>query len=198
MTSITESPCSSRHSLVLWLGVAVVCLLGSGCASLNVNPPTARAETGYVDFYAVNDEALSWGVEQVATSGNRKRVFFEFDPIEESILRLAFKPGHYRLSVSINNRPILEPSTVEVAVHDGMVTPVRVTLVDAGTGQVVVKEARLRGTAYGRYGRGTKISGRETQLFGILTEAGAAVPYQMKLQMPYSVPASSKGSVKIR
>ena len=34
------------------LMLAAVGLLVAGCASTNVNPPQARARTGYVDLYA--------------------------------------------------------------------------------------------------------------------------------------------------
>jgi hypothetical protein len=66
-----------------------------------------------------------------------------------------------------------------------MVTPVCLSLIDAGTGEVIEREGRVRGTAYGRYGRGTKFKGRETQFVRIQTEVGAPLSYRMKTEMPY-------------
>ena len=138
-----KTPSSRPASLPLqfassvWVAIIVMGLLGLGCASNNVNPGTAHRGTGYVDFYARNDTDLSWSIERLESDGDRKNVFFEFDPLQENILRLAFKPGHHRLSITIINRPILAQGTVELEVGDGQVIPVSVTLADAGTGQVL-------------------------------------------------------------
>jgi len=153
-----------------------------------VNPAVARPHTGYVDFYAENDTDLSWSIAKLEADGSSKKVFFEFDPLPEPVLRLALKPGHYRLSITIINRPILGPGIIDVDVRDGRVTPVRVTLIDAGTGAVVAKESRVRGTAYG-YGRGTKITASEAQVLRVQTEAGTPLPYQTKSLMPYAIPS---------
>lgn len=168
------------------LFVLAILTTGLGCASKNVNPAAARANTGYVDFYDTNDTEVSWKIDRVKSNGAEKKVFFEFDPIEGNTLRVALKPGRYQLSVIIVNYTILGPSMAEVEVNDGMVTPVRVVLVDNGTGQVSKKETRIGGTAYGRYGRRTKFTSSETQLFRVQTEPGAPLPYQPKSQMPYA------------
>jgi hypothetical protein len=187
-----KTPSSRPASLPLqfassvWVAILAMGLLGLGCASNNVNPRTAHRGTGYVDFYARNDTDLSWSIERLESDGDRKNVFFEFDPLQENILRLAFKPGHHRLSITIINRPILAQGTVELEVGDGQVIPVSVTLADAGTGQVLSKEISVGGTGYGRFGRRTRIRSQETQLLRILAEAGPALPYQTKSQMPYA------------
>lgn len=170
-------------------------LLGLGCASNNVNPGTAHRGTGYVDFYARNDAELSWSIERLDSDGGRKSVFFEFDPLQENILRLAFKPGSHRLSVTFINRPILAQGTVEVEVSAGQVIPVSVTLADAGTGQVLSKETSVGGTAYGRFGRRTRIRSQETQLIRVLAEAGPALPYQTKSQMPYATTSDPQSDI---
>ena len=186
-TPSSRAPSQPRQSAIrVWIAIVATVLLGLGCASNNVNPTTAHRGTGYVDFYARNDADLSWSIERLEADGGRKSVFFEFDPLKENILRLAFKPGHHRLSVTVINRPILAQGTVEVEVGEGLVTPVSVTLADAGTGQVLSKEISVGGTAYGRFGRRTRIRGQETQLLRILAEAGPALPYQTKAQMPYA------------
>src|ERR1035438_3716235 len=71
--------------------LAAIGLLVTGCASPNVNPPRARANTGYVDFYADSSGELSW---EVARFDERKQsfqsVFSEFEPPPGRALRLAF------------------------------------------------------------------------------------------------------------
>ncbi len=176
----------------MWIALVATGLLGLGCASNNVNPATARSGTGYVDVYAMNDAELSWGIDRLESDGGRKSVFSEFDPVKESILRLAFKPGHHRLSVTIINRPVLTRGTVEVEVSDGMVTPVSVTLVDVGTGQVLSKQTRVGTAATGRYGRSIWKRSQDTQLFRLQAEAGAPLPYQPKSQMPYAASSDSE------
>ena len=83
--------------------LAALGLLAGGCASPNLNPAVARPHTGYVDFYAVNADDLSWDVTDVKRN---KKVFYEFDPVKEPILRLAFKPGKYQLRITFLNHPI--------------------------------------------------------------------------------------------
>jgi hypothetical protein len=43
---------------------ALLALWASGCATQNVNPPQARANTGYVDFHADPAGELYWQVER--------------------------------------------------------------------------------------------------------------------------------------
>ena len=46
------------------LMLAAAGLFVVGCASPNVNPPQARVNTGYVDFYADSSEELNWQVRR--------------------------------------------------------------------------------------------------------------------------------------
>ena len=167
--------------------LAAVGLLVAGCASTNVNPPQARAKTGYVDLYADSAGELRW---QVARFDDRaqsfKNVFSEWDLPPGRVLRLAFPPGHYRLRVMFTNRAVREPGLVEVEVKDGMITPVHVALISGGTTQVETKQTSVGGTAYGRYGRRTTVSSDESNMFRISAEAEPSVPYQVKEQMPYA------------
>src|ERR1017187_3566951 len=80
--------------------LAVVSLLVTGCASPNVNPPRARANSGYADFCADSSGESSWQVARFddRTQGFRS-VFSKFEPPPGRVLRLAFSPGHYRLRV---------------------------------------------------------------------------------------------------
>ena len=169
------------------LMLAAVGLLVVGCASLNVNPPQARAKTGYVDLHADSSGELRW---QVARFDDRarsfKNVFSEWDLPPGRVLRLAFRPGHYRLRVMFTNRVVREPGLVEVEVKDGLITPVHVALISAGATQVETKQTSVGGTAYGRYGRRTTISSDESTMYRVSAEAEPSVPYQVKEQMPYA------------
>ena len=167
--------------------LAVVSLFVTGCASPNVNPPHARAKTGYVDFYADSSGELSW---QVARFDGRtqdfRSVFSEFEPPPGRALRLAFPPGQYRLRVTFMNRVVRNPGVVEAEVKDGMITPVRVQLTEAGETTVETKQTSIGGTAYGRYGRRTKFSSDEAATYRVSAEASASMPYQVKERMPYA------------
>ena len=169
------------------LMLAAVGLFVTGCASPNVNPPRARANTGYVDFYADSSGELIW---EVARFDERRQsfrgVFSELEPPPGRALRLAFPPGHYRLRVTFMNRVVREPGLVEVEVKDGMITPVHVALISDGTTQVETKETRIGGTFKGRYGRGTKFSSDESTMYRISAAAKPAMPYQAKERMPYA------------
>ena len=166
--------------------LAAAGLFVTGCASPNVNPPHARAKTGYVDFYADSSGELSWEVARFdARTQGFKSVFSEFEPPPGRALRLAFPPGHCRVRVTFMNCVVREPGLVEVEVKDGMITPVHVALIPGGTALVETKETRIGGTSKGRYGRGTKFSGDESTMYRVSTEAKPAVPYQVKERMPY-------------
>ena len=167
--------------------LAAAGLFITGCASSNVNPPQARAKTGYVDFYADSSGELSW---QVGRFDDRtqsfRNVFSELEPPPGRVLRLAFPPGHYRLQVTFLNRVVREPGAVEVEVKDGMITPVRVQLTAAGESQVQTKRTNPGGTAYGRYGRRTKFSYDESTMYRVSAEVTAPMPYQVKEQTSYA------------
>ncbi len=166
------------------LALAVLGLLAGGCASPNLNPAHARPRTGYVDFYAANADNLSWDITDVKS--NRK-VFYEFDPVREPILRLAFKPGSYQLRVTFLNHAIVVPGEADVEVRDGMVTPVTVTLLPAGTALVATRTGQAGSTYYGRYGRRTRISSTGTATYEVSAEPQSPVPFQPRSQMPYAV-----------
>jgi hypothetical protein len=164
--------------------LAVLGLLAGGCAAPNLNPASARPHTGYVDFYAVNADDLSWDITDVQRN---KKVFYEFDPVREPILRLAFKPGQYQLRVTFLNHAVTMPGMADVEVQDGLVTPVTVTLLPAGTALVETRSGQAGGTYYGRYGRRTKISSTEADGYEVSAEPQPPVPFQPRAQMPYAV-----------
>jgi len=163
-------------------------LIATGCASTNVNPPTPRAQTGYVDFFA-DDENLYWQVDQVEAEGKEKQVFSLFAPLQEHILRLAFAPGDYRFRVTFMNHAIRTPGTVEVEVRNGMITPVQVTLVDVGKALVQSKQVQGGATYFGRYGRNTRIRDNPDIMYQVDLVAGPAATYQLKAAMPYAQPS---------
>lgn len=163
-------------------------LIAAGCASTNVNPPTPRAQTGYVDFFA-DDENLYWQVDQIAVDGKTKQVFSLFAPLQEHILRLAFAPGDYRFRVTFMNHAIRKPGEVAVEVRNGMITPVQVTLVDVGEALVQSKQVQGGATYFGRYGRNTRIRDNPDIMYQVDLVAGPASKYQPKAAMPYAQPA---------
>lgn len=168
------------------LALAVLALCVAGCATGNVNPSRAHGDTGYVDFYTGGTNDLNW---QVARFDDRAQgfvvIFSELNPPDGGFLRLAFAPGQYRLQVTFLNRIVSEPGQVELEVKDGMITPVRVALVAAGTTQVQSKEMRLGKTIKGYSGRKNEISTDESDTFQISAVADAPVPYQPKERTAY-------------
>jgi len=167
--------------------LAAVALLVAGCASPNVNPTQARVNTGYVDFYAEPAADLMWDVAGFNDgTGAFQRVFSEFKPPASGVLRLAFAPGPRRLRVTFLNLTTTKPAEVDIEVQDGQITPVRITLAEEGTASVKTKETSRGGTAYGRYGRRTKIGLDETVTYGLSAVADPPVAYQTKERMSYA------------
>lgn len=167
-------------------GLAVLGWLVGGCASRDVNPPQARAHTGYVDFRTEPSGELAWEVLRYdADKRDFRAVFTDFEPRPDRLLRLAFPPGHYRFQVTFLNRVLRGPGEVEVEVRDGMITPVRVALVPDGTVLVDSKEQRVGPSAKGRFGRTTRITSEETFLHRIEAKAGAPMAYQAKEELSY-------------
>jgi hypothetical protein len=159
----------------------------AGCATRDVNLIQPQARTGYVDFHAEATGGLSWEVTRFDDRKQTFRVVFsEFEPPKGGFLRLAFAPGHHRLRVIIMNRPVVEPALVEVEVKDGLITPVHVELTKAGATTVETKEGSVGGTAFGRYGRRTRISSEESAMYAIAAVAGPPVAYGPKERMPYA------------
>jgi hypothetical protein len=169
------------------LMLAAVGLFVTGCASPNVNPPQARANTGYVDFHADPSAGLCWEVARFdGRSQSFNRVFSELDPPSGGVLRLAFAPGRHRLRITFLNRVIAKPAEVEVEVQDAKITPVRVTLIEAGTALVRTERENRGGTAKGRYGRRTTIRSDATAMYNLSAVADAPIPYQLKERTPYA------------
>jgi len=172
----------TMKSFILCLLAVGLALVAGGCASPNVNPPKAKAGMGYVDFYCADADGLYWDITDTNT---QKKVFYDFNPFNEQILRVALKPGHYELSINIMNHAITTMGTVDVDVTDGMITPVTVTLVPAGTETVQTTSTFVGGTYYGRYGRSTRIVTTATTSYDILAESRPEVTYAPKAEMAY-------------
>ncbi len=166
-------------------GLSLAWLALAGCGTTNVNPPSPRANTGYIDFYTDSDLGLSWEVKRAdERTGEMRTVFSEFEPVSGTVLRLAVSPGSYRFQVWFTNRITEGPQTVQVQVADGKVSPVHVTLTPAGATSVDRKVYGFRPSAKG-YGRGTKIVSEQNEVFQIGAVAGSPQTYQPKEQMPY-------------
>lgn len=169
------------------LGLAGAGIWGSGCATRNVNPPQARANTGYVDFYSAPPDELFWEVARFdERTQNFKTIISEFAPPPHGVVRLALTPGAHRLRVTFLNRVIANPVEIAVALQEGKLTPVCVTLTSAGTALVETKEHTRGGTARGRYGPRTKISSDATIIHELSARADPAIAYQRKEQMSYA------------
>lgn len=168
--------------LTLALFTAVLVLAAGGCASLNVNPSVAKPGMGYVDFYCVDADGLYWDITDTKTG---KKVFYNFNPFNEQILRVALKPGHYQLRINVLNHVINQTATADVEVREGKITPITVTLAPAGSETVRTTSTQVGGTYYGRYGRSTRIVTTQSTSFDILAEPRPQLPYQPKEQMSY-------------
>jgi hypothetical protein len=168
--------------LVICLLAVCSAFLAGGCASSNVNPAVAHHDTGYVDFYVTVTNDLYWDVTDIASN---KKVFSEFGPLREPILRLAFKPEQYQFQITFLNRVIAAQGTANVDVHDGMVTPVLVTLLPVGSAV-----AQNKSVYFGRLGRRSKISQTQTVNYKIIAEPQSPLPYRPKERMPYFNPTS--------
>lgn len=177
----------TMKSLILFLLAAGVGLVVGGCASPNVNPASARPHTGYVDFYVTNTNDVYWDITDLKTN---KKIYYKFAPFEESILRLALAPGQYQLQINFLNHVIETPGMADVEVADGMITPMMVSLLPAGS--VIVQSKGLQaGTAmYGRSGQIMVTSHTEAASYDIDAEPQAQVPYQTKAKMSYGRPPS--------
>jgi len=170
-----------------WMALAVLACWAPGCATRNVNPAQARANTGYVDFYADSSGELSWRVARLdeQTQGF-KDVFSEFAPVPGRGVRLALAPGRHRLQVSFINRLVRGPGVVEVEVKEGMITPVHVVLISDGTAEVQRKENQLGRTVHGYAGRRVETSSDPTVILRVSCEAHPPIPYQVKERMVYA------------
>ena len=168
--------------------MAVALLVASGCAVTDVDPPNAKARTGYVDFYADDASPLCWQIQNLKGDETKGKILFEtFKPITNGIVRLALKPGDYRFAVTFLNRAIVQPGLVNAVVEDGKITPVRVDLIETGETLLEKKESRVGGTFYGRTGRSTRIRASEGATFRVEAEAQEAISYRPKERMPFAI-----------
>jgi hypothetical protein len=164
-----------RQLLILFAGA---CLL-AGCASPNVNPPKARADAGYVDFYTMGGGDLNWEVACFDERSQKYAVIFsEYKPLPEGVLRLALPPGRHHLRVTFLNRVIREPALCEVEVAAKMVTPVHVVLTEDAVTQVEGMVERLPGSNV--YLTDT------SAMYRISTVINPPMAYRVKDQMPYA------------
>jgi len=171
---------------ILEVGALFLVLISVGCTSLDVNPSSPKANTGYVDLYAQPDDDLSWHVEEFDSARNQFHpIYSDVNISKVPVLRLAVKPGPHRLRVSFLNR-VTQPSECDVAVLDGQITPIRVTLTRTGASQVQTREQSRGGTVYGRYGRRTKFETTETQSVTVSLLPQESQPYQTKERAPYA------------
>jgi hypothetical protein len=179
-------PLISMKPRILVALLAGLALLASGCASPNVNPPHARAGTGYVDFYADIDGGVAWDVQCFDdAAGQFKEVFSDVEVPEGEVLRLAFAPGTRRLRVSCLDNVIQTPADISVTVIDGQIVPVEVTLIPVGAAQVKSQSRQVGKTYLGPRRRHTDYDYSKTQIYNVTAEPQDPLAYQPRQKMPY-------------
>jgi hypothetical protein len=172
---------SPRPSLPLHARLAALILVSTiclGCASSNVNPPMARANTGYVDIFDPEGGSWSWSIEDPRGGPS---FYTEYKP-QTGIVRLALSPGSYEFGIAILNTAISKPPAIKVQVVNGQLAPVRVLLSEEGATAVERKHTQVPG----RYLRRTKITGDKTQIHRLDAEVLPSIPYRCKEQVPYA------------
>lgn len=172
------------HSLTAALLAAVV-LLGASCASTNVNPPSAKAHRGYVDFYSPGQTNLCWKVKawQPGDSGY-KTVFSQFKPLPDGVLRLEMAPGPKRFEITFLNRVVEAPAACQVTVQEGLIIPVKVELKPMA--DISVRSAQQQvGPNISGAGRKTRYSSQAGTVERVVTTVQPPVPYLPKGQMSY-------------
>jgi hypothetical protein len=168
---------------VIAVSLVIVGLWCAGCASPSVNPQSAQPGVGYADFYCKDAPALAWDVRQ---RNPDKKLFYSPDPVEKGILRLAFAPGSYRVTVSFLNQVVPYPGEVGIEIKEGMVTPVQAHLVPGEDAAIVGKTVHAGGTVYGRAGRTTKITTEGADTFRVELNAEPPLAFAKKEHMPYA------------
>jgi hypothetical protein len=169
-----------------WVIAVLLVIVGlwcAGCASPSVNPQSAQPGVGYADFYCKDAPALAWDVRQ---RNPDKKLFYSPNPVEKGILRLAFAPGSYQVSVSFLNQVVPYPGEVGLEIKEGMVTPVQAHLVAGEDSAIVGTTVHAGGTVYGRAGRTTKITTEGADTFRVELNAEPPLAFAMKEQMPYA------------
>jgi hypothetical protein len=158
-----------------------ILLLASACASRNVNPPTPKAHTGYVDIYSQPGMGISWDILYAKPGSDHfKRAYSDVKPVEGGVLRIALPPGRHLLRINVLNHVITDPTDVELEVADGKVTPVRVNFDKGKSLSMPFTDPSSGGSIYRRQGRGSKISLYEASEYAISATAGTLEPYKPK------------------
>jgi hypothetical protein len=140
---------------------------------------------GYVDFYSPGHTNLYWSVKRSDPgTGTFKTVFSKLKPLPDGVQRLELDPGPQQFEITILNRLIQTPLTLQVPVQEGMVTPVKVELVHVGEVAVQRKEEDLPGpTVTGR--RKTRFSSQPGSLERLVASVQPPLPYRPREQEKY-------------
>ena len=169
---------------------ALACLISAGCVSPDVNPPSPKATTGYVDFYTDSSMGLSWRIKRGnGPDGEMAQVFSDYSPLMGNVLRLATRAGTNEFEVWFYNQFTTGPEIVSVQVLNSQVTPVHVKLVPAGSSTVRTESYQYKQTRRGV--RQVLTSDTEGhQYFDIDLSAAPPQDYRRKEQMPYFLSAT--------
>jgi hypothetical protein len=159
----------------------------AGCASPNVNPPTARAGTGYVDLYTTGEDDLNWEASCFDAHAQKYVVLFsEFKPLSHGVLRLALPPGKHQLRVTFLNCVVRAPVVFDVETVAGDVTPVHVILAEDGVTEVVSKEQSGSRNIRGTGGRVATYNTDVSVMYRLSAVVNTPIPYRVKGQMAYA------------
>ena len=173
---------------IIAMGVNVCLCLGlwaTGCASRNVNPSSAKANTGYADLFIDATVPLCWEVTSV-DQANRKlhTLFSDFDPIYGNTLRLAMRPGSYRIQTTYLNHAIVTPAVASIAIKDGEITPIEIQYEPVD--RVLVKDSGeiLKRTVRGVM-RTQDVTMSATMTYNLSANVRKPIAYRPKEQTPY-------------
>jgi hypothetical protein len=168
-----------QFTIARWLP-ALLLGLACGCASLDVDPPAARAGRGYVDLYTVPKTESWWKVDVFDPRRQGYKEFTaQFKAPAAGIFRIEARPGSHKARVSFVNQAIEAPAELEVELREGMITPVQVTLKEGDSTYVRVTDDRARDV------HRNKVTDYQQQRWRISAVAQPAIPYTAKRNTAY-------------
>ena len=172
------------RKLVLLCGASAVLLLASGCATTDVNPSAPRAGRGYVDLFTRPKMDVWWKVDVFDSRKQGYKEFTaQFKAPGEGVFRVEARPGLHKARISFVNKATAAPAELEVKVQEGMITPVEVTLTEAGSSYVRTIEDRAR-SGFRTAGR-NDVTDQTQQVWQISAKALPPIPYTPKERTTY-------------
>jgi hypothetical protein len=154
--------------------------LVSGCASVDVDPKEPRSDRGYVDLFTEPKIDAWWQVEVFDPQRGSYREFTaQFNSPQFGIFRVAARPGLHKARIRFVNHALESPAEVEVDVKAGRITPIQVTIDEAGSTNVRVVDDRVHPT------RRNPVTDYPQALWRIAAVALPPTPYRPKAETSY-------------